>query len=247
MSCERVISTFKEIEEVKIECCDAKEIESLENSIISSIEQKLNKINILIKNCNVYSNGKAILVNDRYNICSGIIEVSQSFGLDIKQIACSLRGKNYIISDKLLNALKQFDREFNFGSTIANQPIDEYITSIFKSEVNEIDVDADVLSMVLNIKKNGQFVTTRSREVTYEKEGGILVSKVEGKWISDADNIRKKLIGISKDAQNIVNKANENLRDGTAKLIYTRAKQMGYAVQEIKKGSQTQLVLVRCE
>ena len=37
------------------------------------------------------------------------------------------------------------------------------------------------------------------------------------------------------------------LRDGTAKLIYARARQMGYAVQEVKKGTQTQLVLVRCE
>ena len=52
---------------------------------------------------------------------------------------------------------------------------------------------------------------------------------------------------ISKEAQNTVNKTNEQLRDGTTKLIYSRARQMGYAVQEIKKGTQTQLVLVRCE
>ena len=52
---------------------------------------------------------------------------------------------------------------------------------------------------------------------------------------------------LSKKYQGIVNKANEQLRDGTAKLIYSRARQMGYAVQEIKKGTQTQLVLVRCD
>ena len=51
----------------------------------------------------------------------------------------------------------------------------------------------------------------------------------------------------SKEAEAIVQRTNANLRDGTTKLIYTRAKQMGYAVQEVKKGTQTQLVLVRYE
>ena len=52
---------------------------------------------------------------------------------------------------------------------------------------------------------------------------------------------------MSKEAENVVKKTNAYLRDGTTKLIYTRARQMGYAVQEVKKGTQTQLVLVRYE
>ena len=74
-----------------------------------------------------------------------------------------------------------------------------------------------------------------------------LVNRQEGEWQSNESSIRAELMELSKKYQGIVNKANEQLRDGTAKLIYSRARQMGYAVQEIKKGTQTQLVLVRCD
>ena len=68
-----------------------------------------------------------------------------------------------------------------------------------------------------------------------------------GEWESNEKEIREKLLLLSKSAQDSIKKANGQLRDGTAKLIQTRARQMGYAVQEIKKGEQTQLVLVRYE
>ena len=101
--------------------------------------------------------------------------------------------------------------------------------------------------MVSNIKANGQYVTTRTREITEEYDEDGLVGRSESAWVSDAEAVRGQLMEISKNAQNTVNRTNAQLCDGTAKLIYARARQMGYAVQEVKKGTQTQLVLVRCE
>ena len=249
MSCEVTYSTFIRIEteEVKIECCNKKEIEKLEDCIISSITQKLEKINILIKNCNVYAFDGNVLVNDRYNICTDLISVAEAFGLTIKQIQCGLRGKNYIITDKLLSVLKQFERTFEFGNEIANQELTDLVKSAIEENKHEALIDAELLSMVQNIKKNGQYVTSRKREVIEDYEDDLLVGRSEGEWISDADSIRNKLINVSKEAQETINQTNSQLRDGTAKLIYTRARQMGYSVQEVKKGTQTQLVLVRCE
>lgn len=247
MSCERRVHTFQQVEEVRIECCDKKELEELEKTIISSIEQKLEKLNILIKNCNVYSANGMILVNDRYNICSDLVTVAEAFGLNIKQVKCSLKGKNYIITDDLLTVLKQLEREFNFGANITNQELTDAICQILDENNVTRNIDFNVLEMVKNIKKNGQYVTTRTRTITEETEDGRLIGRSEGQWVTDANEIRNKLMKISKDAQNTVNKTNSQLRDGTAKLIYARARQMGYAVQEVKKGTQTQLVLVRCE
>lgn len=247
MSCERRVHTFQQVEEVRIECCDKKELKELEKTIISSIEQKLEKLNILIKNCNVYSGNGMILVNDRYNICSDLATVAKAFGLNIKQVQCSLKGKNYIITDELLTVLKQLEREFGFGTNIANQELTDVICQILNENSVTRNIDLNVLEMVRNIKKNGQYVTTRTRTITEETEDGRLIGRSEGQWVTDANEIRNKLMKISKDAQTTVNKTNSQLRDGTAKLIYARAKQMGYAVQEVKKGTQTQLVLVRCE
>lgn len=78
----------------------------------------------------------------------------------------------------------------------------------------------------------------------------MLVNSQKGNWSIDEDTIqdkRNKLLNIARETAEIIKRTNEYLRDGTAKLIYTRARQMGYAVQEIKKGTQTQLVLVRYE
>ena len=247
MSCERRVHTFQQVEEVRIECCNKKELEDLEKIIIASLEQKLEKLNILIKSCNVYSGNGMILINDRYNICSDLLGVAEAFGLNIKQIQCPLKGKNYIITDDLLIVLKQLEKEYEFGKNIANQELSDIVSEILSDNAITKNIDANVLDMVRNIKKNGQYVTTRSRTITEQTEDGILIGRSEGQWVSDADVIRNRLMDISKKAQNTVNRTNSQLRDGTAKLIYARARQMGYAVQEVKKGTQTQLVLVRCE
>lgn len=251
MSCERKVYTFEEVEEVRIECCDKKEIEALEKTIISALEQKVEKLNVLIKNCNIYSYGGVILVNDRYNICSDLVSVAEALGMTITPIQCFLRGKNYIVTDELLSFLTQIGVSFEFGKSIANQDLDETAKEIIVKNLPKRAVDPSILAMVENIKLNGQYVTTRKRTVSEEYEEGYgnraFIGRSEGEWTSDADEIRGRLIELSKGAQTTVNRTNAQLRDGTARLIYARARQMGYAVQEVKKGTQTQLVLVRCE
>ena len=247
MSCEKKVHTFEQVEEVRIECCNKQELEELEKTIIRSIEQKLEKLNILIKNCNVYSGDGIILINDRYNICYDIITVAEAFGLTIRQVQCSLKGKNYIVTDDLLMVLKQLESKFEFGKNVANQELSDDINQILNNNSVARNIDVDVLDMVRNIKKNGQYVTTKTRTVTEETEDGRLIGRLEGEWVSNSEEIRNKLMKLSREAQDTVNRTNSQLRDGTAKLIYARARQMGYAVQEVKKGTQTQLVLVRCE
>lgn len=247
MSCDITTTTFEEVEKVRIECCDKNEIEALEKSIVSSIEQKLEKLNILIRNCNVYSYSGCLLVNDRYNVCSDLVSVSEAFGLSIKQIQCSLRGKNYLITDQLLHVLKQFGRDYTYGDNVKNKEPDEAVKKIILENKTSEIVSSEILRMVQNIKENGQYVATRTRTVSETYEDYSLVGREEGEWDFNVDEIKEKLLALSSKAQSIVNNANSQLRDGTAKLIYARARQMGYSVQEIKKGTQTQLVLVRCE
>lgn len=246
MSCQRTVKTFETVE-VRIECCDKEEITSLENAIKSSITQKLEKINIIIKNCNTYCGSGLLLVNDRYNICPDLISIAEAFGLNIKQIQCPLKGKNYIITDDLLSVLKQFNCEFAFGDNIANQEVTDNIMSILLENEIVRTFDPNILKMINNIKINGQYVTTKTREVNEVYYDGRLKDRSEGQWNLDEACIKSKLMKISQEAQKTVNQTNEQLRDGTTKLIYARARQMGYSVQEIKKGTQTQLVLVRCE
>ena len=246
MSCRRRVQIFEE-QVVKIDCCDKKELENLEKSIITAIEQKLEKLNILIRNCNVYSSNGLILVNDRYNVCADIKTVAEAFGLNIKEIQCTLRGKNYIISDDLLCVLKQLGRNFEFGKNIENQELSDIVSEILANNKVNIVINDDILKMVRNIKENGKYTYTKTRSVDMVYEDGYLEYRKEGEWQNDEKGAYEKLLNMSKEAQKTINQANTQLRDGTTKLIYTRAKQMGYSVQETKNGTQTQLVLVRYE
>lgn len=245
MSCQRTVKTFETVE-VKIDTCNKKELEELEKSIVSSINQKLEKLNILIKNCDIYSNGNCILVHDRFNICSSLKEVAEGFGLECKLVDCSLKGKTYLITDQLLSVLKQIDVQFKIGSNVANKELIDEIEDIM-GEFGLTKIDPEILEMVRNIKKNGVYTTSKTREVSQTFYDGRLIDHSEGFWSTDESMIRDRLLRMSKEAENVVKRTNANLRDGTTKLIYTRARQMGYAVQEVKKGTQTQLVLVRYE
>lgn len=245
MSCQRTVKTFETVE-VKIDTCNKKELEELEKSIISSIIQKLDKLNVLIKNCDVYSNGNCILVHDRFNVCSSLKEVAEAFGLECELVNCSLKGKTYLITDQLLRVLKQIDVQFNFGSNVVNKDLVDEIEDIM-GEFGINKIDSAILEMARNIKKNGVFTTSKTREVSQTFYDGRLIDHSEGDWSTDEGVIRERLLKMSKEAENVVKRTNANLRDGTTKLIYTRARQMGYAVQEVKNGTQTQLVLVRYE
>ena len=204
-------------------------------------------LNILIKNCDVYAFGRALLVNDRFNICSDLTSVAEAFGLSISKIECALKGKTYLITDDLLNVLKQLNYEYEFGKEAQNKELTQTIKDIISKNTINKEVDQAVLDMVQNIKKNGKYTTTKTREITETTEDNILVGRHVGNWVSNENEIRDKLLELSKKAQNTIAKTNAQLRDGTSKLIYARARQMGYAVQEVKKGTQTQLVLVRYE
>ena len=246
MSCTRTVKTF-EHEEIRIDTCNKKEIELMEKSILSVINQKVEKIKILIKNCDIYSYNGYILVNDRYNICSDLMIVAEAFGLTINQIQCSLKGKNYLITDKLLCALKQLGATTEYGNNISNKELTEEIMKIIRINSKDIVVDNEILKMVKNIRTNGQYTIFREREITTVERDGYVLSKQAGNWSVDVASLQDKLMKIAKETEKAVNGTNQQLRDGTAKLIYARARQMGYSVQEVKKGKQTQLVLVRCE
>lgn len=250
MSSDNTYETFDEIQQVRIECFNKKEIDVLIKTIRLALEQKAEKLNVLIKNCNVYCDNGAILVNDRYGICNDIVSVAGALGMTINPIQCSLRGKTYVVTDKLVTYLRQFGVEFEFGKTVQNQTPDASIKTIIKQNCPVSEIDQDILAMIGNIMANGEFVTTRKRKVKVVYEDGVLTQRLsEGEWTSDTDidAVRTRLMDLSRKAQDTVNKTNTALRDGTAKLIYARARQMGYAVQEVKKGTQTQLVLVRYE
>lgn len=246
MSCVRTVKTF-EIVEIKLDEIKANDLVELEETLCNIMIQKLEKLNILIKETNIYSHNGCLLINDRYRICADLEEITRAFGLEIKKINCSLRGNNYIVSDALVSLLKEIGVSYAFGESIANQTATEEIKAIIENNAISETIKGDLLEIAKNIRQNGSYTMTKTREVVTEYYDDQFRGQTKGAWNSNEGTVQTQLKGFVERSRQTVNKANADMLNGTTKLIYSRARQMGYAVEEVKKGKDVQLVLVRLQ
>ena len=246
MSCVRTVKTF-EVVEIKLDEIKANDLVELEETLCNVMIQKLEKLNILIKETNIYSHNGCLLINDRYRICADLEEITRAFGLEIKKINCSLRGNNYIVSDSLIALLKEIGVNYNFGESIANQTATEEIKAIIESNAIPMAVKGNLLEIVRNIRQNGSYTMTKKREVITEYYDDQFRGETKGAWDSNEASIQTQLKAFAERSKQTVSKANTDMLNGTTKLIYSRARQMGYAVEEVKKDKDVQLVLVRLQ
>lgn len=246
MSCVRTIKTF-EVVEIKLDEIKANDLVELEETLCNVMVQKLEKINILIKETNIYSHNGCLLINDRYKICADLEEVARAFGFEIKKINCSLRGNNYIVSDALVSLLKEIGVSYAFGESIANQTATQEIKAIIENNAIPETIRGNLLEIVKNIHQNGSYTMTKKREVFTEYENNQVRGQTKGAWDSNEGAVQTQLKAFAEHSKQTVSKANADMMNGTTKLIYSRARQMGYAVEKVKKGKDVQLVLVRLQ
>ena len=246
MSCVRTVKTF-EVVEIKLDEIKAKDLVELEETLCNVMVQKLEKLNILIKETNIYSHNGHLLINDRYRICADLEEIARAIGVEIKKINCSLRGNNYIVSDALVSLLKEIGVSYAFGESIANQTATEEIKAIIENNAIPETIRGNLLGIVKNIRQNGSYTMTKKREVVTEYYDHQFRGQTKGDWDSNESTVQTQLKAFAERSKQAVSKANADMMNGTTKLIYSRARQMGYAVEEVKKGIDVQLVLVRLQ
>lgn len=246
MSVEMTVKTFEQVE-VKVDGCNRLDILKLEDSLILALEQKLNKLNIVVKNFNVYVKDGMILVNDSYNMCPELITLAESLGFKVKKLETSLKGQTYLISDEIVDTLKQFDRNYDFKSKIANREVDSQIEKIINENKFNFIIDNKILDMILNVKENGVYLEMAKQEIITNYKDDKFVSSELGNIISNKESIKEEFLKLSNKTQEMINNTNSKLKEGTSQIIKYRAKQMGYSIEEVRNGNEIQLVLVRCE
>ena len=246
MSCVITVKTF-EVVEIKLDEIKANDLVELEETLCNVMIQKLEKLNILIKETNIYSHNGQLLINDRYRICADLEEIARAFGFKIKKINCSLRGNNYIVSDALLSLLKEIGVSYAFGESIANQTATEEIKAIIENNAIPVTIKGNLLEIVKNIRQNGSYTITKKREVVTEYYDDQFMGQTKGAWDFNESTVQTQLKAFIERSKQTVSKVNADMLNGTTKLIYSRARQMGYTVEEVKKGKDVQLVLVRLQ
>lgn len=242
----RTVKTF-EVVEIKLDEIKANDLIELEETLCNVMLQKLEKLNILVKEANIYSYKGCLLINDRYGTCINLEDIACAFGFEIKKINCSLRGSNYIVSDALVSLLKEIGVSYAFGESIANQTATAEIKAIIEANAIPEILNGNLFDIVKNIRQNGSYTMTKKREVLTEYYDGLFNGQTKGVWDFNEGEVQAQLKAFAERSKQIVHKANADMLNGTTKLIRSRARQMGYAVEEVKKDKDVQLVLVRLQ
>ena len=146
-----------------------------------------------------------------------------------------------------MSLLKEIGVQYAFGKSIANQAATEDIKAIIEANAIPQTVNGDLLEIVRNIRQNGRYTMTKKREVVTDYYDDQFRGQTKGAWDFDESSVRAKLKMFAERNERIASKANADMLNGTTKLIHSRARQMGYAVEEVKKGQEVQLVLVRLQ
>ena len=207
---------------------------------------KLEKLNVILKNLDVYCKDGVLLVNDRYGICKEFLEIAAAFGFTTEAAVCSLKGKSYLVYDPLFELIRVLDPSFDI-SQFSAKPINEQILPVLEKVKPSTLVSGDLQTVLQTIIRKGHYTVKGTQKTVTTYEDGREVNKDVGEIISARDLIVGELRNYSQTMQDILKRANTDLQNGTVKLLYHRARQMGYAVKEERKGTQVQLVLVRAE
>lgn len=222
---------------------DLLKIEANEKKCLLS---KLEKLNVILKNLDVYCKDGVLLVNDRYGICKEFPEIASAFGFITEDTVSNLKGKSYLVYDSLFELISVLDPAFEI-SQFANKQINAEILSVFEKIKPNAIVSNELKTILQSILRDGHYTVKGTQKIVRTYEDGREVNRDVGEIISDRDFVVGELKNYSQTMQNVLKKANADLQNGTVKLLYHRARQMGYSVKEERKGTQVQLVLVRAE
>lgn len=241
MSCKRKVQAWKEVK-IHIDTLSKQELIMLEDSIKECITQKLIKLDILLKNVNTYYANGILLINDRYGVLTDIEQIISAFGMNIKKINCNLKGKNYIITDELIELASMLNCE-NVIESKTTQVSDEILAIILENYIQQ--KESNLKEILQKIRRTGSYDITQKELIEETWEDGRLLSSQTIEKHSEEKTVKSLLEGFAKKAQNTVNSNNKHMQEGTTELLCSRAKQMGYTVKKEKQGEEIQLVLVR--
>lgn len=240
-----VTTQFFEAQEIRLDVITRESLQELEKSVCSVIKQRLEKLNLLIKDMNVFYHEDHLIVNDRYKICSELEKITRALGFRIERLECAMRGATYILTDPLIEMLHQIGEHNDILNSVSNQStMQEVEELVYKNAMLNVS-NAGLLDMINNIRANGVYVDSKKRSVSETTDGNILLSRSEGAWNVDEHELESRLMSFATTAQDQISATNKEIVAGTTQLIHYRARQMGYAVEEKRNGKEVQLVLVR--
>jgi hypothetical protein len=247
---------------IKIDLLTKDQITDLGLMCRKAISNKISKLNVILKELDVYVRDGQILVSDKYGVApTDFIEIVEAFGMNIKQIQSNLKGKAYIIGDELIELTKILgDSSLELG--ISNSTLTKEIEKLINDNKFTFDnikeqYSKKITEIIKIINSKGEYSISEYRTIEHTQTIGVKANMgvISTRVVEDSkrtisvrsseDKVKETINNFFKQINSKITETNNNLRDGTIQILYSRARKMGYNVEKVKKGNLVQLVLVR--
>ena len=226
---------------IEVRTVSRAQLATIEEALTVCLDRKMDKLNLLLKQMDVYLVGDNLIVNDRFSTAHDFEETVRAFGTDIKSVTVpNLRGKTYVMSDRIAQLLRVSGEEYAWDKAVrlkkARFDADALEGQLFRyGEIRE-RYDGELRDFLRQVKGTGSVSVTGTETLIDGRSQGV---------VSDRARVERKLSAYLADVRREACENNRQLQRGTAMLLRERARQMGYSVTQEEKDGKIQLVMVR--
>ena len=177
------------IEEVilNIDTLKREDLIKIEESEKKCLLSKLEKLNVVLKNLDVYCKDGVLLVNDRYGICKEFPEIAAAFGFTTEAAVCSLKGRSYLVYDPLFALIHVLDPLFDI-SHFANKQVNVEILSVLGKVKHPVIVSGELQAILQTILQKGHYTVKGTQKIVTTYEDGREINRDVGEIVSEENS-----------------------------------------------------------
>jgi hypothetical protein len=232
------------------------EIDKMIKSLSAMLVEKTDRLKNHLTSCTLTVYNNQLVILDELSITKDLEKIAEAYGMKIHKFEIDNK-KAYVISDPILEILKLLDFDISNLLSYYGNYSEKLMKKINKQQLDEIIKESnsnEYLSLVTNKYLNESINKALNNEVLQvekidtilkrSQDGRELDSRLEG--TKSDEHLYVKAIGeLNNFVESINKKHKENIVNGTTRSIESRAKSMGYNVEQRMVEDKIQLVLVR--
>ncbi len=250
MSSIRRIKAYKKLT-VELSDITKTALSDAEQKLIDCFNNRFDKLKGMLKDMTVYKDKKWIMVNDKYKVHTDFPEISKAFGFLTGRVDCTITGDNFVITDRIFGFLSVLGCDRDMFDGVEGEAPDAKLRTAVNKALNGFLDEQDVIAE----KKLLSDAIEQVREKgSYSVKG---IEQLE-KTVMDRRTISNRSLGVTHDnkvkrsfdsfagqVKNYVDNFSTWMKEGMKRMITSRARTLGYNVQEQNENGKVKLILIR--
>ena len=160
MSSIRRIKAFKKLT-VELKDISPESLSEMEKKLIECFKGRFAKLKTYLKDMTVYKDKKWIMVNDAYGTHKDFQEIAKAFGFLTGQISCTIKGENFVVTDRVFGFLSVLNCQEDLFSDVEGLEPDAKLRREVNKALNNFLAEQDIIEEEKALQKARKKVSTK--------------------------------------------------------------------------------------